>query len=185
MKKMSDWVLHVSNGWVVLTGLLLMVVFMIFVLPAQSERSRELLNTASSPDTSFFYTPDELFSIAEEYGSAGRRAYIITRWTFDLIFPLVYVIFLATGISWFYRIIDPARKEWQFLNLLPVFGGIFDYLENITTSLVMATFPGRILVLALSASGITLLKWILIGLGFLVYFLLLFWLVGKKVWSRK
>jgi hypothetical protein len=173
-----------SNGWVVIAGLLIMIVFMIFVLPAQAENSSELSNSNRSPDTSFFYTPDELFSIAEEYGPAGRRAYIITRWTFDLIFPLVYVFFLATGISWFSKIIAPARKEWQFLNLLPVFGGIFDYLENITTSLVMATFPDEILILALSASGITLLKWILIGLAFIVYFLLIFWLVGKKIWSR-
>jgi hypothetical protein len=157
---------------------------MVFVLPNQAEESLKVSGTTRSPDTTIFYTPDELFSIADEYGTAGRKAYIRTRWTFDLIYPLVYVVFLTTGISWFYKITQANENLWQVLNLLPVLGGIFDYLENISTSLVMAAFPKRVLFLALSAPGFTLLKWISIGGAFLIYFVLLFWAIGKKISNR-
>jgi hypothetical protein len=180
MGNILDRIHHFSKGWVVLTSILVMTIFMIVVLPIQGQKSQEELGTSTSPDTSFFYTPDQLFKIAADYGKAGRQAYIRARWTFDLIYPLVYGFFLTTGISWFYSYITPRKQNWQYLILLPVLGVGFDYLENITTSLVMAIYPAQITFLAIAASVITLLKWIMIGLAFLVYFSFIVWALIRR-----
>ena len=147
-----------------------MALFMIFVLPGQAEVSQKY--SGISPDTTFFYQPKKLISAAESYGSEGRQSYIKNRWTFDLVFPLVYVSFLATGISWYLR--EQINKPIYQLNLLPLFGGVFDYLENTATTVVMALYPKISYLAAYLASGFTLIKWLLVYVSFGVYFAALF-----------
>ena len=171
IKKISNYLHKISSGWLVLSTLLVMVLFMILVLPNQANKSLEETGSTLSPDTLFFYTPDDLFQIAEQYQPDGRQAYIKARWTFDLVFPLVYMAFLGIGISWFSKQLSSWDESWKLANLLPILGGVFDFLENGATSLYMAVFPELVFGLAWAASIFTLLKWILICLAFLVYFI--------------
>jgi len=183
IEKISNWIQKISNGRVALVGLLIMIIFMIFVLPEQARNSLEITGSSSSPDTSFYYTPSDLYQIAEDYGISGRQAYIKSRWTFDLVFPLVYVLFLVTGISWLYIFINTRNKNWGLSNLLPILGGIFDYLENGATSFVMLIYPEKVNVLAQAAGILTLLKWIFISLAFLAYLILIIWAI--KIWIQQ
>jgi hypothetical protein len=170
---LSNWINKISTGWIVISTLMIMVLFTALVLPNQARISIEETGSSVSPDTTLFYTPDEIYQIAESYGPNGRLAYLKARWTFDLIFPLVYVGFLTTGISWFYHR-NPLQKEsWRFVNLFPVFGGVFDYLENLATSLIMYIFPTRFPGAAFLSAVFSGIKWSLIVLSFLVYLYLL------------
>ncbi len=168
LKKISDWIRSISNGWVALSTLLIFLLFTALVLPAQSSRTKLETNAAGSPDMSFFYTGADLYKMAEAYGEAGRDAYIRARFTFDLIWPVVYTIFLTTAISWVYRKAFEPDSLWQRMNLLPVFAALFDYLENISTSLVMMQFPNQLPLVAMLAPVFTLGKWILIGSSFIL-----------------
>ena len=47
-------------------------------------------------------------------------------------------------------------------------GVLFDYLENLATSLVMARFPAQTLVVDLLAGPLTLVKWLFVGGSFMV-----------------
>jgi hypothetical protein len=179
--KLSRWIYKSSNGWVVLATLLIMILFMIIVLPRQAEKSQDYAEF--SPDTSFFYLPQELITAADLYGSDGRQAYISQRWTFDLIFPLVYVGFLTSGISWFLK--DKENGSFQVLNLLPIIAGGFDYLENIATTAVMAMYPTEFYIGAYLASGFTLVKWILVYGSFGVYFITFFMYLAPLIKSMK
>ena len=172
LKTISKKIHHISTGWVTALSILIMALFMIFVLPAQAEKSIVDTSSSRSPDTSFFYSPEELYQMADDYGQEGRQAYIRSRWTFDLIFPLVYVFFLSVGISWFYRFSTHWKQYWIFGNLLPILGGIFDYLENIAATLIMYYYPTRLPGIAQVSVFFSATKWGLIFLGFLVYFIL-------------
>ena len=73
-------------------ALLALVVFLLFtalVLPAQSAQAEAQFAGVGSPDTSFWYTPDDLYRMAEAYGAQGRPAYNRARFTFDIAWPLV------------------------------------------------------------------------------------------------
>jgi hypothetical protein len=162
-----------------------MVLFMILVLPAQAARSSAEIDSEFSPDTSFFYTADQLYEAVGDYGEEGRKVYIRTRWTFDLIYPLVYMSFLTIGISWFSRYLTIHHRVWSYANLIPIAGTFLDYLENITTSLVMGVYPTRILGIAYLAGFFTLSKWFLIVISFLIYFVFgvgafIFWIRKKR-----
>jgi hypothetical protein len=84
---------------------------------------------------------DDLYRMAEAYGEEGRRAYIRVRFTFDLIWPLVYLLFSATTTSWVFGKAFPPDSLWQRASLVPLLGTLFDYLENLSTSLVMLPLP--------------------------------------------
>jgi len=184
INNLSTWLNKISKLWVMLLTLAVMIFFMIIVLPGQAASAEQNAGDSISPDTSFFYAPGDLLQAAEEYGEKGRQAYIQARWTFDLIYPLVYISFLVTGISWFFRNLVHSAEWIGFSNLLPVAAGLFDYLENIGASLVMALYPTQLSAIALLTSIFSALKWLLIGASFLAYFALagaaLFqWIQGK------
>ncbi len=84
-KRISDWLRQVPTGWVALAALVIFMLFTALVLPQQASKAAQETGGAVSPDTSFFYVPDDLYRMAEAYGERGRQAYIRARFTFDLV----------------------------------------------------------------------------------------------------
>jgi hypothetical protein len=158
-KQASLGLSRISSGWVALVALLIFVLFTSLVLPAQAESADELSAGAATPDLSIYYTAQDLYHWAEVYGPQGRKAYIRTRLTFDVIWPLVYTFFLATALSWTYARGFAPESVWQRANLAPVLGMIFDFLENVSTSLIMLRFPDVTPILDSLAGIFTMVKW--------------------------
>lgn len=166
MWKFSDWMRRVSNGWVALAMLVIFLLFTALVLPGQSSRTAAETHSTKSPDMSFYYTANDLYKIAETYGKDGRAAYVNARFTFDLIWPMVYALFLGTGISWVYGKAFAPGSVWQRANLAPVLGMLLDYLENLATSMVMLRYPSATPVVDSLAAFLTMSKWVFVGGSF-------------------
>jgi hypothetical protein len=167
-EKVSVWFHNLSRGWFVLAGLGIFLVFSALVLPSQAQQAEENSGGTGTPDLSFYYSPEDLYQMADAYGEDGRKEYIKVRFTFDLIWPIVYTLFLVTSISWFSRRGYPPNSYWQQANLVPVLAMTFDYLENVSTSLVMYRFPGKLPVVTFLAPIFTSIKWVLVGGSFLL-----------------
>jgi hypothetical protein len=182
LKRLSAWLHRISHGWVSLSTLILFILFIAFVLPREASTAKVDTGNDRSPDMSLFYSANDLYEIAQAYGEQGRVAYIKARFTFDLIWPLVYMVFLTTTISWVYHHKFKPGSYWQLANLVPVFGMLFDYLENIATSTVMARYPTPTIVVDQLAPIFTLLKWVFIGGSFIL--LLIGLVVGILKWMR-
>jgi hypothetical protein len=181
-RKLSQALYRLSTGWVALTALVIFLLFTALVLPQQSTAAEATAGGAGSPDTSLFYTPDALYRMAEAYGPAGRASYVRARLTFDVIWPVVYTLFLTTALSWLYaRAFEPGRP-WRLANLAPVLGALFDYAENLSTSLVMVRYPARTPGIDLLAPLFTLIKWLFVGGSFLL--LLVGLLAAARRWIR-
>ncbi|MEJ2601170.1 MAG: hypothetical protein P8Z00_22760 [Anaerolineales bacterium] len=123
------------------------------------------------------------YRYAEAYGAAGRQAYVQARFTFDLIWPLVYASFLVTSISWLSSRAFPTHSLWQRANLVPLLGLLFDYLENLATSLVMLRYPQTTPVVDVLAPVFTGLKWIFVFGSFVV--LLAGVIAALRVWIMR
>ena len=169
-RRLSDWICKVSTGRVTVAALVVFLLFTALVLPRQSAQADMGAEGVGSPDLSLYYTPDQLYRIAEAYGSEGRSAYIRARFTFDLAWPVVYTLFLGTAISWLVGRAFPAGSWWQRANLVPILGTLFDYLENLSTSAVMWRYPARTPVVDTLAPVFTLVKWIFVGGSFVLLF---------------
>jgi hypothetical protein len=172
LTKLSNSLLKFSTGPLTLACLVIFLVFGALVLPDQAAKAEVYSGEVGSPDTSLYYTASDLYTKAEAYGPAGRAAYIRARFTFDLIFPLVYTAFLVTAISWLVKRSDLAWDTWGRLNLLPVAGMAFDFLENGAAAIVMARYPQSTAILDHLAGGFTLVKWNFISASFIALVIL-------------
>jgi hypothetical protein len=164
--KLSLWFLKISTGPLTLACLVIFLIFSALVLPDQAAKAEVYSSDVGSPDTSLYYTASDLYRMAEAFGPQGRAAYIRARYTFDVVWPLVYLAFLVTGISWLVKRADLGWQTWGRLNLLPVGGILFDFLENGSAAIVMARYPQPTTVIAHLAGVFTLLKWAFIGVSF-------------------
>ena len=129
---------------------------------------REKLKTLETERSNLLVEIDGLKKMAEAYGEQGRAAYIRARFTFDLIWPLVYGFFLVTAISWVFARGFPPESRWRWANLAPILGMLFDYLENISTSLVMFRYPATTPIVAWLAPFFTTVKWIFVNGSFVL-----------------
>lgn len=180
MKTLSLWFYRMSTAWVAVISLVLFLAFSALVLPGQSAAAGTYSEETGSPDTSLLYTPGDLYRMAEGYGPEGRQAYIHARFTFDLAFPLVYGFFLTACGSWLLGRVIPEGKSCRILNLAPLAGVLFDFLENVSASIVIGRYPHETPIFAAITPVFTLIKWIFVGGSFV----LLFILAGLTIFSR-
>jgi hypothetical protein len=176
MNRISTALHKFSTGWITLAAVVIFLVFAATVLPQQAKIAAETSGGAPSPDTSLTYSVDSLYAMAQAYGPDGRQAYIHARWTFDLVFPLVYTLLLVTTISRLSRRMFPTMSRWQSANLLPLLAMIFDYLENSAASLVMARYPAKTPVVDFLAPVFTLVKWVWVYASFGLLLALVLWM---------
>jgi len=184
IKLFSSWLKRKSTGWVTLIALIIFLLFMAIVLPGQSSRAEAVSGEAGSPDLSFYYPADKLYSMAEAYGPDGRLEFVRVRFTFDLFFPLIYTFFLVTSISWLFSRTFGNESPWQLANLAPMIGMLLDFLENTCTSIVMLRYPDATQVIASLASFFTMGKWIFVVASFLFVIIGLFGTTWKWFKTR-
>jgi len=153
MQRLSQYFYRKTSFWVVLITLALFVIYLVLVLPAEAARSDQVIGSAPSPDTSLYYSKAELYQIAETYGQEGRLYYVDSRITFDILWPLVTIL---------------EDSKLRLLNLVPLAGILFDYLENIASMVVMFRYPTPTDILASLAGIFTSLKWVFLGGSFLI-----------------
>ena len=156
--------LHKIGSRRALTFFVVLFILTITALPSIQESSSY---STGSPDMSLFYTIEELYMMAGSYGEEGRNNYIFMRFTFDLVFPLIYGGSLISSLSWLYNI-ERLLKWRNQVVLLPFGAVIFDYFENIATSIVMWRYPMRVDFVGFLAPVFTPVKWGLLSSAFVL-----------------
>ena len=158
------------------------VVFLLFTalaLPAVNTYTTSIIGASESPDTNFSFNIDKIFSILDSYGKEGRSFYIIVRWTFDVVWPLIYSSFLITGIAYLARRSTCGMKH-RFI-YVPLIAVAFDFLENIFATILMVTYPLELQVFAYLLIISSILKWVILGLSFIIIIFLLARFTIKKI----
>jgi len=169
---------------------LLFLLFVVLVLPAMSERTAKYTPAGSSFDTDFFYRADTVADKLAGYSAQGRAAYVFDRWTFDLVFPLVYGFFMlaawAFGLRVLWGVPSPlgktrrstaslavpdavpaqAARRWPAILLwFPLVGIVLDFVENTTVTILMLSWPRLPAALTVFASLASAGKWLFVGIG--------------------
>ncbi len=154
---------------------IIFIVFIALVLPWMSELSFELIKVEESIDTSLFTEIKELYHLREKYGSTGRYYYIIIRVTFDVIWPVVYFLFIASWTAYLSKSIKEP-STFRYINYLPLIAVSLDYLENLIAIIFMASYPYQIDIIPFLAIVVSLNKWLWIAFGFIQ----IIWLLLKR-----
>ena len=165
MKKLSDILyLKVTRKMVIIS----VVVFLLIVSAANPLVMRYMEENGGggeSPDTTFFYKADDLYDMAQSYGEDGRSAYILMRFTFDLVFPIAYLCFLAFSATMLLKNL-PKDSKLRILNILPFFAAFFDFTENTLAAVFMGTYPNSSNVVAQILPYASAVKWVFVSVSF-------------------
>jgi hypothetical protein len=156
----------------ILLGLFLLFTLVIF--PALTARLTSLSNGVSLIDSEFSYTPEKAYQMISAYTPEGRQLYMVSTLTADLVYPLVYALFLSLAMIYFYRKTISQDSPLQGAFYIPFAAMLADYLENVCLVILLSLFPQWVEGLAQAANIFTGLKWglllasillVLIGLG--------------------
>ncbi len=185
---------QMANWKVILVVFLVTAAFILFIFPGRTNEIRADSGLANPIlDARFSYTPDVAYSLMKALKSEGRQVYVVTTASEDLVFPLVYNLFLALCLIAVIRAAFPTsfqakpgkpggRKAVFNLNTLarlPLLVLACDYAENACLIVLMLSFPLRLNWLVRLASLFTSLKW---SFGALCVFLIIF---GSLVWGGR
>jgi len=172
--------LNEKVSWLVVgIATIIFVLFIMIILPKMTAYSEEAIGVESSPDTEMMYSEEDLYDIADSYGEEGRRIYVIIRWTFDVIWPLVYLFFL---LALTIQLAKPSKYKWiHKLYIISIVATGFDYLENTLVTVVMVSYPKELFTIGTLASIASLLKWGILSLAFLCIFVIIIARVYEKL----
>ena len=163
---------RVANGWVAALATTIFTVFCATLLPAQGKAAKVYTNGFPAPDTSFtYYSAGDLQTWFAGYGPAGRAEYVQARYTFDLLWPLIYTFFLVAVLSWLLPKVTAPTSRWRLFNTLPLLVLACDYVENIIGATLASSFPPSIPLLANTMAVFTLTKWVGLTIAFVAVLL--------------
>ncbi|MFW5889433.1 MAG: hypothetical protein ACOCUD_03535 [Bacillota bacterium] len=161
-----------SKKLVPIISTILFILFMILVLPYINRLMQDNLGQLSSPDTMLFYSAETFYSLLLAYGEAGRSLYILLRWTFDLIYPIIYGLFFLSVLT---QLMLHNHKINKTILWIPLLAVVFDLLENTIATILMVNFPVRYNALVYILQIASALKWLmlLITIILIAYYLIL------------
>lgn len=165
----SEWFYRNLGKWPwALVAVVGFVTFLATVSTAQAEKTDEYASGVDLPDTSPWYTPSDVYGAAEAIGQFGRDSYVEARYTFDVVWPIVYTLFFIILLSWVFRQVTRPGSRWRLINLFPVVPIVFDFLENLAASIVMTRFPAETPGVVHVLPVFSLLKWTTLSVCFVL-----------------
>lgn len=169
LRQFAELSMQYGHGWLAVLLVLAAGAYSTLFLPWFMGQNESFLVGKPLPDTLLWYSPAQLFSLAESYGEAGRAQYIFGAFTFDFVFPLVYGAALVVLAGWLARPYRHANlRQAYLLFAFPILTIASDFLENASVSAVMAVSPEHPIVLAWVAVIATPLKWLAFTISGLV-----------------
>ena len=180
-RKFADRIVSVTPWWIALIAAVIFILFSATVLPDQSNKAALYSADVGSPDLSLFYSKEDLYQMAEQYGSDGRQAYVRARFTFDLAFPIIYGAFLLFSSTWPLKRLTRSNSPWRLLVYIPLLAVIFDFFENASAAIVIGRYPSPSDLLAFLTPFFTLIKWIFVASGFVLPIIYLVILILRRL----
>jgi len=142
----SDRIFAVTSFRMILVSLIgsLITVTLINGRPFGVEQLKDFTGGVGLLDMELLYTPDQAYAIFTGMGEAGR-AFDLTRIVpLDFVFPFMYTLFYAVTITWLLRKWLSAGSRWHRLNVIPLVGGLADYMENLGIITMLVAWPSRL-----------------------------------------
>jgi hypothetical protein len=172
LSRLSEQFYSCAKGWLILSLFATLVLFTTATVPLL-----DLVYPAAtdmrSLDSPVFYTPQEIFLIVESWGNAGRAYQFWFHLTWDIIVPILGLLFFGLFISWLFQRGFKPDSKMRRSNLVAL-GSIFDLLENFCIATIIMVYPSRPVVVAWLKTIFTMSKY---GFGAMIILLILIGLI--------
>lgn len=136
--------------------LLLMVFFNAVIMPNLAGDQQ-----AVPIDLQFAYSPERAYELIRSYGEETRRSYMIGEMTMDVLYPIVYTLFLSLTLLQLF----PKNAK---IALIPYIIFIADMLENTGIVTMLYNFPKELITVAILTSVFSTIKWSVVAIAVLL-----------------
>ncbi|MCU7935665.1 MAG: hypothetical protein KZQ99_12425 [Candidatus Thiodiazotropha sp. (ex Dulcina madagascariensis)] len=140
-----------------------------------------------APDMTLFdlspsgYTFDYAVALLEALGPKGRTTYLTLQLPLDFFYPGLFAITYSLLLIWLFRKGTKAGSKILYFALVPIFAGLFDYIENVYIVIMLKSFPDIPSRIVESASLFTILK----SSFTTIFFVLFFWALIRFVKEKR
>ena len=136
-------------------------------------------------DTTINYTVGQVYQLMDQLGQAGRAAY--GRFVLlDLVYIVIYMIFLGVGLNLFMRELGLSGSRIYAWRMLPVYAGMADFGEELSLLAILGNYPDRLDGVVEFMNLFTLAKLALFSLSVLMLVILVIrWLMLRVFTNRK
>jgi hypothetical protein len=104
------------------------------------------------------YSTQHAITLLESLGQEGRNVYLYQQLPIDFLFPGLFAVSHALLLTWLFAKSFESNSKIFYLAIVPILGGFFDYLENISIVCMIKSFPELSQGLVATASIFTILK---------------------------
>ncbi|MEM7372106.1 MAG: hypothetical protein AAF587_26045 [Bacteroidota bacterium] len=176
---MKQLLLTLSDWRILLAFLLLSSSFSMYFFPHNLNKINEIAGkNLQILDTRGSYTLEEVQELLTDMKAEGRELYHHTTSVLDMIYPVVYTIFMLSLLVFLVRNIWSPDSNLVYVGLLPLGTMLFDYLENFNTLGLLAAYPELSDSAVRYGSTMTGIKW---GIAFVCLSMMLLGLIGWGV----
>jgi hypothetical protein len=136
--------------------------------PFGAEQLLEITGGAGLLDMKVLYTPEQAYAHLAAMGEAGRAFDLTHIIPLDFVFPFMYTLFSVVAITWLLHRWLPADSRWHLLNVVPLIGGMGDFVENLGIIVMIVAWPAQLPAVALFTMVACLVKFTFIILSYLI-----------------
>ena len=142
MLKTFNKILSAANGRNVLLflvpSLVVYFVMLFYTIPAVQSFSPEMKVFDLLPAG---YSHDYAMKLLTSLGDEGRETYLYKQLPLDFIYPVLFSISSFLLLAWLFSKRSKDDSNIYYLCFVPVFAGLFDYLENIIVIAMVYSYP--------------------------------------------
>ena len=124
-------------------------------------------------------------TLLETLGIQGRKTYLYSQIPVDMIYPLLFGITYCLLVVYLLNKIKLIEKPIIYLSLLPIFAGLFDYLENIGIITMLNFYPDFSSLTSEITNVFTIIKSVLSTITFIFLLILFTIFTVKKIKKQK
>ncbi len=104
------------------------------------------------------YNVEYVNSLLNTLGDKGRDAYLFNQLPVDMIYPFLFGVSYCLVLAYFLNKIGKTESDLFYLTFLPLFSGLFDYLENIGIITMLNSYPDNSILLTQTTNVFSVLK---------------------------
>jgi len=130
------------------------------------------------------YSPEYVNSLLAALGPEGRNAYLLQQLPLDFIYPALFGITYCLLFAYVFNKFNTPPGMLFYVCIVPLFTGLFDYLENIGIITILISYPNNSNTLSQLTGVFSILKSSLTTIYFIIFLITLLTLLTKYISAK-
>jgi hypothetical protein len=155
--------------------------FAVFILKWAESQLKGFSGGIGPIDLLFNYSCDQVYQMLKSYNGEGREFYAIIELTADMVYPVIYSLFLSLLIIFLFKRLYIHERVVKIAFLMPIITLAADFFENICITFMLLNYPYKLNTIAEAANIFTMIRWVFLAASLLLVLTAFLLLVARFI----